>query len=212
MLFFFRRIYAWFVETVLDCMKSLASSDASISSTSAQTATCCPDLEVSDEMEKITIRRIPMQNILFQQLNKLSPGVIQLGGPSQPRMLFPNLRKSTNYFPFFEVVKSIIREEWEKPEKNLSSNNQFSKFYPLKEEDISSRIHAPLVYPSIMLLAKHVILPMDNAVSFHNPLEWMIDLDPKRFYLAAGGAIHTAAALLYPGPYPYIHIYTHTPF
>lgn len=55
--------------------------------------------------------------------------------------------------------------------------------------------NTPLVDAALMRLAKHVTLPLEDAVSFNDGLEKRIDQDLKRIYGLAGMACKPALAL-----------------
>ncbi|XP_040211990.1 uncharacterized protein LOC120943017 isoform X2 [Rana temporaria] len=103
---------------------------------------------------------------------------------------FPELRRE----PFIEELEDLIKEEWEKPDKRPGLSNKLAKLYPLKESKVSSLINAPIVDSSLMRLARHVTLPIEDAVSFRDVLDHKIDLELKKAYSTAGGACRPAIA------------------
>lgn len=62
-------------------------------------------------------------------------------------------------------------------------------------EDVKHLDTAPLVNAAVMLLAKCVTLPLEDAMSFKDGLERRIDLDLKIIYTMAGMACKPALAL-----------------
>lgn len=54
---------------------------------------------------------------------------------------------------------------------------------------------APLVNAAVLMLAKHVTLPLEGMVSFRDILDRRIDSDLKLVYLTAGMACKPALAL-----------------
>lgn len=98
------------------------------------------------------------------------------------------MKKTSLSFPLIEEVKDVIKEEWEKVDRKVSPVNRFNCMYPFKTEDMHSLETPPLVDAAVMRLACHVTLPMDDAVSFKDPLDRRMDPDIKRAYIAAGNA------------------------
>lgn len=115
--------------------------------------------------------------------------------PQKVRKYFPNLKKDPENFPFIEELEDLIKDEWQKPEKKTGLSNRLSKLYPLKEPNVNPLISPPVVDSSLMRLARHVTLPIEDAVTFKDVLDRKIDLDLKRTYLSAGGACRPAIAL-----------------
>ena len=107
---------------------------------------------------------------------------------------FPELGRDPELFPFIEELEDLIKEEWEKPDKRAGLSNKLAKLYPLKESKIASLINAPVVDSSLMRLARHVTLPIEDAVSFKDVLDRKIDLELKKAYSTAGGACRPAIA------------------
>ncbi|XP_068105319.1 solute carrier family 2, facilitated glucose transporter member 6 isoform X2 [Hyperolius riggenbachi] len=113
----------------------------------------------------------------------------------KPGKYYPHLQKKGPTFPFMLEIKRLIKDEWESPEKKPSLLNKWSKLYPLSEKEASSLMSTPAVDASISDLAKHVTLPMDDSVSFKDPLERRIDADLKKIYMNAGGSCRSGVAL-----------------
>lgn len=110
---------------------------------------------------------------------------------------FPNLKKEPENFPFIGELEDLIKDEWERSDKQASLTNRLTKMYPLKESKVNSFMNAPVVDSSLMRLARHVTLPIEDAVSFRDVLDQKLDLELKKAYSTAGGtcrpAITTAA-------------------
>lgn len=51
-----------------------------------------------------------------------------------------------------------------------SLNNRLTKLYPLKEPNVNTLVSAPVVDASLMRLARHVTLPLEDAVTFRDAL------------------------------------------
>lgn len=117
--------------------------------------------------------------------------------PQKVRKYFPNLRKEPENFPFIGELEDLIKDEWERSDKRSSLTNRLTKMYPLKESKAKSLMNAPVVDSSLMRLARHVTLPIEDAVSFRDVLDRKLDLELKKAYSTAGGpcrpAITTAA-------------------
>lgn len=111
------------------------------------------------------------------------------------RKYFPNLKKVPEAFPFIDELEELIKEEWQNPEKKFSLSNRLTKLYPLKEPKVSPLLSPPVVDASLMRLARHVTLPIEDAVTFRDVLDRKVDTDLKRAYLFAGGACRPAVAL-----------------
>lgn len=111
------------------------------------------------------------------------------------RKYFPQLKKEPETFPFIDELEDLIKEEWQRPEKKSSLNNRLQKLYPLKEPKVNPLVSPPVVDASLMRLARHVTLPLEDAVTFRDVLDRKIDTDLKRAYLSAGGACRPAIAL-----------------
>ena len=112
--------------------------------------------------------------------------------PQKLGKYFPELRKDPELFPFIEELEDLIKDEWEKPDKRPSLSNKLAKLYPLKESKVTSFINAPIVDSSLMRLARHVTLPIEDAVTFRDVLDRKIDLELKKAYSSAGGACRPA--------------------
>lgn len=115
--------------------------------------------------------------------------------PRKLRKYFPNLKKDPETFPFIEELEELIKDEWQKPDKKTSLNNRIAKLYPLREPMVNPLISAPVVDSSLMRLARHVTLPIEDAVTFRDVMDRKIDLDLKKAYSAAGGACRPAITL-----------------
>lgn len=98
-------------------------------------------------------------------------------------------------FLLLTELKDIIDEQWNKVDKKTSISNKTSRLYPFKAEEVKYLENAPLVDAALMRLAKHVTLPLEDAVSFKDGLERKIDQDLKRIYGLAGMACKLALAL-----------------
>lgn len=62
--------------------------------------------------------------------------------------------------------------------RKVSPFNRFTCMYLFKTEDMHTLETPPLVDAAVMRLARHVTLPMDDAVSFKKPLDrWRMDAD-----------------------------------
>lgn len=113
----------------------------------------------------------------------------------QKRRYFKHVKKDEVSFPFMEELRDLIWDEWGQVENKASLKNNFSKLYPFKKEDVKVLEEPPVVYVALMRLARHVMLPLDDAVSFRDVLDRCIDLDLKKIYLLAGGACKPAVAM-----------------
>lgn len=112
--------------------------------------------------------------------------------PQKMKKYFPNLKKDPESFPFTDKLEDLIKEEeWQKTEKKTSLNNRLPKLYPLKEPNVNL-LSAPVVDALLMRLARHVTLPIEDAVTFRDVLDRKIDLN--RAYSAAGGTCRPAIA------------------
>lgn len=100
------------------------------------------------------------------------------------RKYFPQLKKEPETFPFIDKLEDLIKEEWQRPEKKSSLNNRLQKLYPLKEPKVNPLVSPPVVDASLMRLARHVTLPLEDAVTFRDVLDRKIDTDLKRAYLS----------------------------
>lgn len=115
--------------------------------------------------------------------------------PAKQRKFFKQLSKERHYFPFLTEVGAIIFEEWGKMDKKSSMQSKIAKLYPFKEEEVKHLESAPLVDAALMRLVRYVTLPLEDTVSFKDPLERRIDADLKRIYLTAGTVCKPALAL-----------------
>ena len=115
--------------------------------------------------------------------------------PPKQRKLFKQLNKERHYFPFITEIGAIISNEWSKPDKKGSMQSKITKLYPFKQEDVTHLEAAPSVDAALMRLVKYVTLPLEDTVSFKDPLERRIDSDLKRIYLTAGSACKPILAI-----------------
>lgn len=191
-------------QSVRDCMKELSVPDRPSTSTQPQPA--IPHAHASSDSEGSEAPReaddmgqsgfdFTLVDPFVQAVKEAIGWVEPAEEPANVRKFFPHLKKATTFLPFMDEIQDIIREEWKKPEKKPSLHNRLSKLYPLRDKDVESLTTPPLVDASVMRLARHVTLPMEDAVSFRDPLERKVDLDLKRAYSAAGGACRPAIAL-----------------
>lgn len=81
----------------------------------------------------------------------------------------------------------------------ISLNSTLGKLYPLKEPNGNPLISAPVADASLMRLANHVMLPMEDEVTVRDVLDSKINLDLKRTYTAVGGACRPAITLVAAG-------------
>ncbi|XP_077306678.1 ubiquitin-conjugating enzyme E2 U isoform X2 [Lithobates pipiens] len=116
--------------------------------------------------------------------------------PQKTRKYFPNLKRQPESFPFIEELGDLIKDKWES-DKRPSIANRLAKMYPMDESKVKPLVNAPIVDSSLMRLARHVTLPIEDAVSFKDVLDRKMDLELKKAYSMAGGscrpAITTAA-------------------
>lgn len=81
-------------------------------------------------------------------------------------------------------------------DKKSSMQSKNLKLYPFREEEVKHLESAPLVDAALMRLIRYVTLPLEDTVSFKDPLERRrIDSDLKRIYLMAGMACKPVLAL-----------------
>ena len=111
------------------------------------------------------------------------------------RKFFKHLGKERINFPSLSELQEVITEEWSKGDSKSSLSSKLGKLYPFKPEDVARLESAPLVDAAVTRLAKHVTLPLDDAVSFKDPLDRKIDLDLKRIFVTAGAACKPVMAL-----------------
>lgn len=98
-------------------------------------------------------------------------------------------------FPVFEEFTELFSEEWKRADKIASSSARIAKLYPFKGSDVKRLEHPPKVDAALMRLARHVTLPLEDAVSFRDVLERRIDVDLKRIFSLAGVASRPAMAM-----------------
>ncbi|XP_073485058.1 LOW QUALITY PROTEIN: uncharacterized protein [Aquarana catesbeiana] len=110
--------------------------------------------------------------------------------PAKQKKFFKHLGKERSNFPLLSELKDIINEEGSRTDKKSSMSNKTSRLYPFKSEEVKCLENAALMH-----LAKHVTLPLEDAVSFRDGLERRIDQDLKKIYGLAGTACKPALAL-----------------
>lgn len=81
-----------------------------------------------------------------------------------------------------DEIKEVVMEEWRKVDKRPVAYNRFQKLYPLAEADAHLFDSVPTVDASVMRLARNTTLPLEDAVSFRDPLDRRIDSDLKKVY------------------------------
>lgn len=133
----------------------------------------------------------PFVKSVKEAINWEEPEEVQ----QKQRKYFPNLKRVPEAFPFIDELDELIKEEWQNPEKKISLSNRLTKLYPLKEPKVSLLVSPPVVDASLMRLARHVTLPIEDAVTFRDVLDRKVDTDLKRVYLIAGGACRSAVTL-----------------
>lgn len=119
----------------------------------------------------------------------------QVTQPPKQRKFFKQLQKEKLNFPFLEELGDVIMDEWGKVERKNSMTSKMARLYPFKEEEVKHLEASPLVDAAVMRLAKHVTLPLEDTVSFRDPLDRRLDSDLKRIYLNAGMACKPVLAL-----------------
>lgn len=110
------------------------------------------------------------------------------------RKLFANIKREAVNFPFMEEIQDIIFDEWKNLDKKMMLKNRFTKLYLFKTEKEKVLEEPPVVDAAHMLLARHVTLPLDDAVSFKDVLDRRVDVDLKKIYTLAGGACRPSMA------------------
>lgn len=106
-------------------------------------------------------------------------GKCNRGAAKETVLLFQKQEEGLT-FPFMDKFKSIIKDEWRQPEKNTFFWSRLAKLYPFKKEDVQCLEDPPVVDTALMRLARHVTLPLDDAVSFKDILDRRVDLDLKK--------------------------------
>lgn len=101
----------------------------------------------------------PFAKSVKEAINWEEPGEVQ----QKQRKYFPNLKKVPQAFPFIEELDELIKEEWQNPEKKISLSNRLTKLYPLKEPKVCPLVSPPVVDASLMRLARHVTLPIEDG-------------------------------------------------
>lgn len=75
-----------------------------------------------------------------------------------------------------EEVREVAYDEWKKVDRKPSLSNRFEKMYTFKEEEVQAWEEPPLVDTVVIRLARHVTLPMNDAVFFKDVSERKIDI------------------------------------
>lgn len=73
--------------------------------------------------------------------------------------------------------------------------DRVSKLYPFCTKDAELWNTTPKVDTSLQRLAHYITLPLEDLVSFKDPMDCRIDTDLKRMYTVAGAACRPAITL-----------------
>lgn len=68
------------------------------------------------------------------------------------------------------------------------SGPRFSKLYPIRGVDTTQLDTSPMVGVALIRLARHVILPFEDAVTFKDVLDRCVDQDLRLIFQTMGGA------------------------
>lgn len=142
-------------------------------------------LSDNDDLETSTGFDFSLIDPFVKSVREATDWVEEKETPQKLSKYFPNLKKDPETFPFVDKLEDLIKDEWQKPEKKTSLSNRLAKLYPLKEPNVNPLVSPPVVDSSLMCLARHVTLPIEDAVTFKDVLDRRIDLDLKRAYLSA---------------------------
>lgn len=115
--------------------------------------------------------------------------------PRKQHKYYPNLKKSINSFPLIFEIGEVVEDVWARPDKRLNVQNRASKLYPFRTKDAELWNSTPKVDASLNRLARHTRLPLEDLVSFKDPIDHRIDADLKRMYTVVGAACRLAIAL-----------------
>ncbi|XP_068118214.1 polycystin-1-like [Hyperolius riggenbachi] len=115
--------------------------------------------------------------------------------PPAKKRYFPHLKKKPISFPVMDEVNELILDEWSKTDKKAPLLNRMTKLYPLEGNLIPQLETPPTVDAAVMRLAKHVTLPLEDSVSFKDPLDRKMDSELRRAHINIGAVCKPAIAL-----------------
>ncbi|XP_068135669.1 lamina-associated polypeptide 2-like [Hyperolius riggenbachi] len=115
--------------------------------------------------------------------------------PPAKKRYFPHLKKKPISFPVMDEVNELVLDEWSKTDKKAPLLNRMTKLYPLEGNLIPQLETPPTVDAAVMRLAKHVTLPLEDSVSFKDPLDRKMDSELRRAHINIGAVCKPAIAL-----------------
>ncbi|XP_041419428.1 lamina-associated polypeptide 2, isoforms alpha/zeta-like isoform X2 [Xenopus laevis] len=108
---------------------------------------------------------------------------------------FKFLKRERSTFPLHEVIKEIILKEWEKTDAKFPIPPRVQKLYPFTAEEEIIWEKTPKVDAAVSRLSSKTLLPVEDVMSFLNPMDRKMESSLKKTYLALGATCRPALAL-----------------
>ncbi|XP_077145335.1 uncharacterized protein LOC143807535 [Ranitomeya variabilis] len=103
-------------------------------------------------------------------------------------------QKKRKVFPLNENIQTLIKREWEKPERKNASVPSIKRKYPFEEEASSSWDKAPKLDVAVAKASKRYALPFEDMGTLKDPLDKRADTFLKGAWESAGGCLRPAIA------------------
>ncbi|XP_077117010.1 lamina-associated polypeptide 2, isoforms alpha/zeta-like [Ranitomeya variabilis] len=103
-------------------------------------------------------------------------------------------QKKRRTFPLNPNVQTLIKREWEKPDRRNSSVPSLKRKYPFEDEASSFWDKAPKLDVAVAKASKKFALPFEDMGTLKDPLDKKADTFLKGAWESAGGSLRPAVA------------------
>ncbi|XP_077125138.1 uncharacterized protein LOC143818346 [Ranitomeya variabilis] len=103
-------------------------------------------------------------------------------------------QKKRRAFPLNSNVQTLIKKEWEKPDRRNSSVPSLKRKYPFDDEASTSWDKAPKLDVAVAKASKKFALPFEDMGTLKDPLDKKADTFLKGAWESAGGSLRPAVA------------------